>query len=679
MKKIIISLAVAISSFIAPQAFAEEPTLAGEVSIKGLLANVKGSEAKFNEYRDLDDGIYGHIKLLYDTDAWWLKANVSDVGYDTQKYQLDGGMWGLFKADLFYREIPHNITFGARSMFTGVGTGNLTLAGTPGDSATWPSFFDYSTERRQTGGSFSLDVLKPFFFNVSAMTEHRKGNKPAGAASFFDVVATELPEPVDYRTNTIKADLGYAKKPIFLDVYFMYSDFDNKNDVLNFTNPVSLAADALTLPPDNKYYKAGFKGAVKLPYNTKLNLNAGWSETTDHVSLLTSDGVFGSIFPAGNFNGKVATQNVDLVLTTNPVNFLDGKVFYKYYNKDNKSDVVSQTDQFLTTYVNRLFDYKKNQFGGELGFRLPMKSYLSAGYTRVVTDRPLDTLADTHDDIYSAEFRWKGIDIMTVRAGYERLVRNSDFHVPADISNVDGARNFDLADKTRDSIKFSVDLYPVDFLSVGVGYKHKETSYKKLQFGLKSDRGDEVFTNADLMIGNYAQLFGYFDYQQTRRNTDQCDTVFGACSDDTKWNLKDKETYYDFGAGTNIFLMPKKLTLRFQYDYSRSNGNADLTLGNTLFTGLGTVLPPNANQNNIDIPNWDDYTKQSFMAKFIYDVTKHIALSVGYAYEKFKYSDAQLDGYALIPSDAGAFLTGAYSNQSYKANLYFATMTYKFW
>jgi MtrB/PioB family decaheme-associated outer membrane protein len=684
MKQLFIFLSVVISLLIVSSAFAEQQTLAGEVSLKGLLVNVKGDEAKFNEYRDQLDGVYGRVKLLYDTDAWWLKANASDIAYDTQKYQLEGGMWGLFKANAYYREIPHNISFGATSMFTGVGSGNLGLPDTvnPADPSTWPSSFNYFTERRQTGGSFSLDVLKPFFFNVSAMTEQRKGNKPAGAAIAGDGLSLELPEPLDYRTNTLKADLGYAKKPLFLDLYFMYSDFDNKNDVLNFTNPSSLTADMLTLPPDNKYYKGGFKGALKLPYHSKLNVNAGSSETTNHVSLLTNDGLFGSTFPSNNFNGKILTQNIDVALTTNPIDFLDGKIFYKYYNRDNKSDVVTQTDLLANTYVNRLFDYQKNQYGGELGFRLPMKFYLTTGYTHVLTNRPLDTLADTNDDTYTVELRWKGLDIITVRTGYERFVRNSDFHQPSptySFINVDGARNVDLADKTRDSVKLTVDLYPTDFLSIGVGYKHKETNYKQLQFGIKSDRSDEVFTNADLMIGNYAQLFGYFDYQQTRRTMNQCDSVFGPCSPDITWNLKDKETYYDFGVGTNIFVLPKKLTMRLQYDYSRANGNADFTVGNTLFTDPATTLPATANNNNIDIPTWDDYTKHSLMAKLIYNVTKQLALSIGYAYEKFKYSDAQLDGYTLIPSDGGAYLTGAYSNQSYKANLYFATLSYKFW
>jgi hypothetical protein len=54
---------------------------------------------------------------------------------------------------------------------------------------------------------------------------------------------------------------------------------------------------------------------------------------------------------------------------------------------------------------------------------------------------------------------------------------------------------------------------------------------------------------------------------------------------------------------------------------------------------------------------------------------------VGYAYENFKYSDAQLDDYQFVPATSGsngAYLTGAYKDQSYSSNIVFAGITYKF-
>ncbi|HEX8948188.1 MAG TPA: MtrB/PioB family outer membrane beta-barrel protein, partial [Dissulfurispiraceae bacterium] len=680
-------------------ALAEQRMLEGEAGLDGSVFDVKGNKAKLDEYRDRSDvQAGGRLKLFYDADAWSVRLKARDFGYDTQSYRLDGGIGGVFKGDVFYREIPHNITFGAQSVFNGTGSGNLTLpAGIDvTNPSTWPSTFDYFQQRRQAGASASLDSIKPFFLNASALYEKRKGNKPAGVTlDPGNLISLEFPEPVNYRTTTVKAEFGYSQKPLFADIYFMYSDFNNKTDVLNFDNfgitgaPVlPPTPDTLTLPPDNRYYKIGFKGALKLPFYSRLSVNTGWSRTTSDTPLLTSEPILSAsalTLSNSSFKGKIETTNVDAALATNPAGFLDAEIFYKYYNRDNDSDTVTETDAAGNVFVNRLFSYQENRIGGELVFSLPLKLSLETKYEHALTKQPLDTLADTKDDIYSAEVRWKGLDFVTVRTGYERLVRSADFHQPIDRTaanplnpriNLAGAGNFDVTDKTRDTVKLVVDMYPADFLSAGLGFKHIETNYRQLQFGLKSDRRDEVFARTDLTIGKVLQPFGYFDYEWTRRDQDQEDPSIAPAA---MWSLKDKVKYYDVGAGANIFLLPKRLTLRVQYDYTKSDGHTDLALSDSGFTGAGTVLPAGANNDNISIPNADDYTRQSIIAKLIYDATKNIAFAVGYAYQKFRYSDAQLDNYTLVPGDGGAFLTGAYRDQSYHANIFLASLTYKIW
>jgi hypothetical protein len=68
--------------------------------------------------------------------------------------------------------------------------------------------------------------------------------------------------------------------------------------------------------------------------------------------------------------------------------------------------------------------------------------------------------------------------------------------------------------------------------------------------------------------------------------------------------------------------------------------------------------------------------------KVLYNATKHLAITVGYAYEKFKYSDAQFEGYQYLvgafPNGTSAALSGAYSNPSYSTHLFFGGVTYKF-
>ena len=91
---------------------------------EGVYAGVTGEEggrAKFTEYRDLRQGVsvFGNVGLGLDSEHYFLKLRASDMGYDTQSYRLEGGMWGKFKVYLFYDEIPHNLTFDSRTFFLG--------------------------------------------------------------------------------------------------------------------------------------------------------------------------------------------------------------------------------------------------------------------------------------------------------------------------------------------------------------------------------------------------------------------------------------------------------------------------------------------------------------------------------------------------------------------------------
>src|SRR4030042_4312867 len=94
--------------------FADEYGIESDIEATGKLADIEGNEAKFNEYRDIREGLYGKVRLLYDSN-YYFDFNASDIGYDTQRYRLDSGKWGSFKFYLDYNEIPHNFTLDRKS------------------------------------------------------------------------------------------------------------------------------------------------------------------------------------------------------------------------------------------------------------------------------------------------------------------------------------------------------------------------------------------------------------------------------------------------------------------------------------------------------------------------------------------------------------------------------------
>ncbi|MGZ6238799.1 MAG: MtrB/PioB family outer membrane beta-barrel protein, partial [Syntrophales bacterium] len=183
MKKWIISSMLIFSMASFSMALADDDKLSGEVSATGTLTSVVGNKAKFNEYRDVRDGVYGDVKLKYESEKNYVDLNAQDMGYDTQRYGIRGGIWGDFKFNLNYDELPHNITYDAKTFYSGAGSSNLTYPTHPPstNTNTWNTF-DYSTKRKNLSGGFQVDALKPFFFDVSASSEQKKGTYPIGGA-----------------------------------------------------------------------------------------------------------------------------------------------------------------------------------------------------------------------------------------------------------------------------------------------------------------------------------------------------------------------------------------------------------------------------------------------------------------------------------------------------------------
>ncbi|HVP79749.1 MAG TPA: MtrB/PioB family outer membrane beta-barrel protein [Thermodesulfobacteriota bacterium] len=702
MKAKIMVMAMILSLVPFSSAFPLEDTIEGEVSVEGIGTDVNGGEggrAKFTEYKDLKEhgGAYGRARLNLDTDKFFFNLNAGDFAYDTQYYNVEGGMWGKFKFDAFYDQIPHNLTFDARTYFQGAG--HYSLTGVPNTNFGLWNTFDYTIDRKQYGGGFKLDMLKPFFFNVSFQREDRDGIKPAGVApgSPGDF-ALELPEPIHYTTNNLKVEAGYGKKPLFLSLGFIYSNFSDAQDKLNFTNPFDpFPTDTLTLPPDNQYYKGFFKGDVQLPLNTRFNVNLGYSSARSDASLLNSFVDGGAITNLAlsntSFDGRIDTQSASFVLTSHPLRFLNAKIFYSYYNTENKNRVVFQDDlSGALVEFNKPFEYQKNSAGIDLGLKLPVSFYLSGGYKYIQTDRkvkglefleidPTELAAELEvippnnkDHIGFVDLKWSGLDFLAVKAGYQRLYRSADFQSAVTPTN----RRFAYAAQDQSTYRASVDIFPIENLNFSFQYQYKITDYKE-DFGLKKDKRDQFDISADYMIGKIAKLYAFSDIEYIRLSQpEQNQTPVLA-----EWSADQKDKSWGYGVGAEVYAIPQKLTFIFQHNYVRSNGGVDFTLSPQLF-GPGTagnVGLVGANNDIIDIIKWDDYTLYSFKVKAVYNFTKCLSASLGYAYQRFRYSDAQLDNYNFTPNGAAtnrAFLTGAYKDQSYSANSVFGGLTFRF-
>ncbi len=695
MKSKIFILVMIFSLMTFLNASAEEATIKGEATVTDQVVDLQGQKAKFNEYRDIRNGPTGQFELQYERGGYFVDAYGQEVGRKDQSYGLYGGQWGSFRYDFKYDELPHNFTEQARTFYSGTGGANLTYTPQPPSTflpntnfKTWNTF-DYSIERKTYSGGFKLDMLKPFFFGVSAAKEERRGVMPIGAAGTNPGgISLELPSPINYLTDTFRLEAGYLKDPLSLALRYTYGQFQNDNGQLNFLNPATAntaaTTDTFTLPPNNDYYKFDFKGAVKLPWRSKFNADVSYARNETSTNLLSSytsnstaaasdigiQGRTGITLSNYVFNGRLDIQNYNFVFTTNPIYFLDAKLFYKYYQTNNKSTQITTTDPTTTPTVfsnePRLYDYLTYRYGGNLGFKLPMSFYLLTEYTKAHTSQKREDNPTNDDDIVKAELRWSGVDFLVARVGYENFHRHADFQFPAvtgptDINNLEPfIRSFDTAGKVQDTVKAYLDLFPIEDLNFSLGYKWKQIRYTDTILGLQTWRGNEFHADADYLLLKRVKFFGYFDFEYVRwdqlQRTLPAGTagVFNPANPPTatafNWAVTETDYNWAYGVGTDVYVVPKKLTFKFQYSFVKSKGAADYTY---LLPAnpLAQQAPVNTlNQNNIDIGNLDNYTLNYFLAKATYTPIKPLSISVAWAYEKYLYDDAQTNGYQYVPT-----------------------------
>ena len=132
-------------------------------------------------------------------------------------------------------------------------------------------------------------------------------------------------------------------------------------------------------------------------------------------------------------------------------------------------------------------------------------------------------------------------------------------------------------------------------------------------------------------------------------------------------------------------MLPKKLTFTLQGDYARNHGYNDFTFYGTTAQFLTAFQLPAGGANlPVDIPNVDSYQQYSLRFVTTYYWSDAIVIRAGYAYSRYKFSDAQLNGYQyIVPTSATnatptGYLGGAYANPSYSVNTVFLALTYRF-
>jgi hypothetical protein len=257
-------------------------------------------EARFQEFRDVPDGAlveFARAMFIAPNASYDLSFTAQDAGQDDQRLYLNLWVPGTLSLRTSYVESLRTYSTGSRTLFSGIGTGNLTIpeswrqgaedyAGAPNSpfpSAALGAYvqhalnsateFDLGHQRRNLGADLDYNLAHGFSVNLTANKVNRDGTRPlgfgtyirrqalagtpgTGAGNFWretvEARGVELIEPLDYETVEFGATLNWTRNGHSASAGLFASDFNNGTTSLTFDNPFEASpgrASATTFDP----------------------------------------------------------------------------------------------------------------------------------------------------------------------------------------------------------------------------------------------------------------------------------------------------------------------------------------------------------------------------------------------------------------------------------------------
>jgi MtrB/PioB family decaheme-associated outer membrane protein len=681
--------------FAVPAAAAAE----GEVQVHGKVeAGLQGvdiesnNSAKFQEYRDVDDGFIGMFELDVLKSDYFLKLDAVHPGLDDQAIDLKGGRYGDFKYKLYYDEMPHNYSFNSLSFYRGLGTNQLVVPADPlatppnsfeTSTATWTPF-DYSVQHKKYGGDFKLSLHSPFYVTVGAERREQDGTRPFSVRENI-----EAPLPVSYATNNLSVKTGYLGKTISTSLTGMLSSFENDNKFLLWDDPSPTSAATIlqnsVLDPDNDFGKltADFSWR-ELPLKSTLAMAASYANLSNSVSAeevnLNSRTLTGADLTDFNrlnrrtFDGDIDYMTFSIAAVSMPLAKLDTKIYYNYLDKDNDSSRIfynaTQGDN-----AKELLSYQKDTAGIDVGYRLPQRTKVDGGYEYENVDRSTrspaftsgtetvyryDNPESTTNDIFFLKFKNSTLSWLTANLKYKHLERDSDFTGIYNPYRERGVIRFDAANKDMDEVKLGFELYTFSWLDIGVDFTYQNNDYDNNRETRTDDERKNVYLDLAWHTVLKATVSAFVGFENTETDANritnlQEETVYAQTVDDDFWT---------YGLALNIPNVVYKLSLNFAWQYQKSDG--EINFDNSI-----------TNTSLVDIKDSDDYAKKTFEAKAVYAIDPKLSMTVGYLYEDYEYSDVAYANYQYILNNSD-YYSGTFFDQNYTANVGYVLLAYKF-
>ncbi len=334
--RVLWAIAAAIALAAPPgSASGESDDLELDASIRGGMqdANVRGDDARFNQYRNVHEDprpAIEEVLLRAGWESYFLGLSGIDLFRDHDRSAaLEVGQYGVFELDLAWDEMIHH--FAEDVPFLGYRWGgdswlvstanrlalqpNFPLGGNPPNSPTAAGVsdllgmllnaprLDLAVERSTGTVDLEYALFSGFVLRGSYLHRHQDGLRALSSGGYrrdsdgallaggvgenFTNYGLEFPEPIDNDTDEVGAGFDYRGTNWSTTVDYRFVNFSNDNDTVTWDNPLRFtsannlqggaALNRLDLSPSSWSHTATASAGVwDLPLDSRLTVTGSW-------------------------------------------------------------------------------------------------------------------------------------------------------------------------------------------------------------------------------------------------------------------------------------------------------------------------------------------------------------------------------------------------------------------
>lgn len=625
----------------------------GDVEAGALYAH--GANFSYGRYTGIDRSTaYADLAAAGQyrgADGTHASFDIEDLGLASRQGTAAVGSEGRYQVKVDYSDLPTRLYDTGATPFLGAGGGNLTLpaawvpaGSTAGMSALGATLAPVNIEYDRRTASLAGSYVASSAWKLHAEVRHEEKNGTGLMSGSFLTEAAQLPQPIDYVTDTVEAGAAWADRRASLRLTYTGSWFRNDIDSLTFANPyLPIVAGStqgrLALPPDNNLQQFALAGNVPLNWlATSLTYAASVGSLRQNEGFLPFSTLPGATVPTPSaLDGDVHLSHYALALASHPLPKLSLRGSATYDGRDDNTTpltldyVVTDTFPSGSALTTPRYSEDRTRLEGSADYALERWVRVGVGGKYLVTHfGPNQLVSDTRDTESWARATVDPLAGLSITLKGGSASRKTSGFIASALPPAENALvwAYDYAPRDREFFALTGSWQATAALAWSVEGFFANDDYRLSQLGLQSVHERRASTT--LTWTPRETLSAYIDggYQRLGMLQDGFTGTFAA-----PWQVRDSEHFWNAGAGGQ-WAMATHWTLALDYLHAPSYGDFN--------TQSGPVAEPFPQ-------NWSRL--DSVRLDLRYQWTRAAQLHLRFIHEKYDSSDWALGdvGPATIP------------------------------